>query len=370
MTHQKTKEVFFFERVLQLAEKGWGKTHPNPMVGALIEEDGGIVAEGYHRACGEAHAEVEALKILGRNPKSSARLFVSLEPCSNQERTPPCTRAIIESGIRKVFLSTTDPNPIHSGRGIDILRKAGIQVFMADEESNRRAERLNFIFNHNMIKGLPMIALKMAESANGMVSGEAGSSTRITGEQARADVMRWRRLFSAICVGSGTVLSDDPKLTSRREDEVWCPIRLVVDSHLSTLQEDVSDRKLYTDQFSDFTLILTTSIGMRNWRCMQRARNLGIEVKEVEMDEGGRASPTFLRNVLRELGLNSVFLEGGPTIARSLLEAGEIDYLFRYRSRSKLLGPNAVSGLNLNGCVLRNLIKDRWGDDTLEHGFL
>ena len=205
----------FFERTLVLARKGWGNTHPNPMVGALIIEDGKIVAEGYHSQAGSPHAEVEAMKSLGRTPKDMASIFVSLEPCSTTGRTPPCVQGILNAGIKRVYIGATDPNPAHAGRGIDILRDAGVHVEMANEEFQTRATRLNLIFNHNITTGNALVAIKLAESANGMLAEVKGQPSRITAAEARTDMMNWRRLFPAICVGSGTVLADNPTLTAR-----------------------------------------------------------------------------------------------------------------------------------------------------------
>ena len=198
-----------------LATKGWGNTHPNPMVGAMIVEDGKIVAEGYHSQAGSPHAEVEAIRALGRAPQDGASMFVSLEPCSTTGRTPPCVEGILNAGIKRIYIGALDPNPAHAGRGIDILRDAGVQVEMADEEFQARATRLNFIFNHNITTGNALVALKLAESANGILAEVSGQPSRITESEARTDMMNWRRLFPSICVGSGTVLADNPTLTVR-----------------------------------------------------------------------------------------------------------------------------------------------------------
>ena len=213
------------------------------MVGALVVERGEVVAEGYHHACGEPHAEIEALASLGRKPDPDAAMFVSLEPCSTHGKTPPCTGAILESGIKKVFVACADPNPNHSGTGLDLLRNSGLEVELGDERVQAQAERLNFIFNHNMKTGSPLIALKLAESANGMVAECMGQPSLVTGKEAREDVMLWRRLFPSICVGSGTVLADDPSLTARLPDKTWCPFRILVDSSLSTLGDEVAPAK-------------------------------------------------------------------------------------------------------------------------------
>lgn len=357
-------------RVLKLAQEGWGRTHPNPMVGALIVERGEIVAEGYHQACGGPHAEIEALSALGREPGPDAVMFVTLEPCSTHGKTPPCTDAILRSGIKKVFVASTDPNPKHAGRGIDLLGNAGVEVELAPGGIQERAERLNFIFNHNMRTGSPLIALKLAESANGMVAEQAGRSSRVTEDEARKDVMRWRRLFPAICVGSGTLLADDPSLTARLPDETWCPFRILVDSSLSTLGGEVAPRQVHVDEFPDRTVILTTAQGMANKERVSRAKEFGIRLIVTEEAKGGGIDPASLHTVLSDLGFNALYCEGGPTLARSLLESGQVDYLFRYRSSKLFEGTDALPGPGLDGYPVREPIEEMLGEDHLVHGFL
>ena len=359
----------FYARIFDLACKGWGKTHPNPMVGAMIVEDNEVVAEGYHECAGSPHAEVVAFSNLGRTPREGASIFVSLEPCSTFGRTPPCTHAIIQSGIKKVLVCCLDPNPEHSGRGLEILKNHGIEVTLAPESVQARFTRLNFIFNHQMKSGTPLVALKIAETSNGMVAEKAGHPSPITEAEARIDMMNWRRLFPAICVGAGTVLADNPSLTARIEGETWCPVRLVVDSRLSTLAPEVSSRKLYSDQFTDHTFILTTT-SLTSGQRIQRAEELGVKLVEVAADKNGRMLPTSLRTVLNKLELNSVYCEGGPSLAQSLLVADEIDYLFRYRSPKFFDSPDALAAPDLDQYELREPVQTILGEDRLTHGFL
>ena len=192
------------------------------MVGAIIVESGEVVADGYHKRAGSAHAEVEAFSKLGRRPMYGASMYVSLEPCSTHGRTPPCVDAIVQSGIKNVFIACLDPNPEHAGKGIEIMKKAGLSVHLGSKEIQAQATRLNFIFTHNMLTGRPLIALKMAETQNGMIAEIRGMPSRITEDEARANMMNWRRFFPAICVGAGTVLSDNPSLTARLSNEIWC----------------------------------------------------------------------------------------------------------------------------------------------------
>lgn len=340
------------------------------MVGALVVERGEIVSEGYHHACGQPHAEVEALASLGRKTTPDAAMFISLEPCSTYGKTPPCTEAILRSGIKKVFVACTDPNPKHEGVGLDLLRDSGLEVGLAPDPIRDEAERMNFIFNHNMLTSAPLIALKLAESANGMVAEHMAQPSVVTGAEARADVMRWRRLFPAICVGAGTVLADDPSLTARLPDETWCPMRIIVDSSLSTFDNKVGLRKAYVDEFSDRSIVLTTAKGMRNPVRVAKAKEFGIRLIEVESSGGGGIDPSRLRAILSRLSLNSLFCEGGPTFAQSLLASDQVDYLFRYRSPKLFEGENALPGPGLDECTVRNPIEAEFGDDRLIHGFL
>ena len=367
---KESEKKAFFERTLELARKGWGNTHPNPMVGAVIVEGGKIVAEGYHHIAGSPHAEVEAIKDLGRAPKDGASIFVSLEPCSTTGRTPPCVQGILNAGIKRVYIGATDPNPSHAGRGIAILRESGVYVEMADEEFQSQATRLNFIFNHSITTGKSLIALKLAESSNGMLAEVGGKPSRVTEEQARLDMMMWRRLFPAICVGSGTILADNPSLTARLPEETFCPIRLVFDSRLSTLEQSISPRTVYTDKFSSKTKVITTSVGLNNKDAVKRADELGISLIKAEDDDHGRIDLSDLRRILKDLDLNALYCEGGAKIANSLLDHNLANYLFRYQSPKLFSSPDALPGPALDDLNLREPITTQLGEDTLIHGFL
>ena len=276
----------------------------------------------------------------------------------------------MKSGITKVFVATTDPNPKHAGAGLDLLRNAEVEVELAPDSVRKEAERMNFIFNHNMVVGSPLVALKLAQSANGMVAERSGHPSSVTGEEARQDVMRWRRHFPAICAGAGTVLADDPSLTSRLPGETWCPVRILVDSSLSTFGSQVVPRKVYTDEFSARSVVLTTSKGMGNAERTARAKDLGVRLVEVEESDGGGVDPSSMLSLLSELSLNALYCEGGPTLARSLLESDQVDYLFHYRSPKLFEGEEALSGPGLDECRVREAIEEEFGEDSLTHGFL
>ena len=358
------------EQVLVLAEKGWGTTHPNPMVGALIEEDGQVVAEGFHLQAGGPHAEVVALENLGRKPKDGAVFYVSLEPCSSTGRTPPCTSAILDAGIKKVVVCAIDPDTRHAGNGLDFLREHGVEVLLAPTEVMDRATRLNFIFNQNVMQGRPLIALKMATSANAMVAERAGCPSRITGDAARADVMCWRRLFPSICVGSGTVIADDPSLTARLPDGAWCPVRIVVDSSLATLSPTFAPRKVYTDEHAHRTVVLTTARGMENHEAVAQAKENKVRIILAEPGSDGRVSPRSLRQALVDLELCGMYCEGGPALARSLLSAKEVDYVFHYQSPRTFNSPEALHGPDLASLKIKDVRKTMFGGDSLLHGYL
>ncbi|MDQ4107759.1 MAG: bifunctional diaminohydroxyphosphoribosylaminopyrimidine deaminase/5-amino-6-(5-phosphoribosylamino)uracil reductase RibD, partial [Actinomycetota bacterium] len=199
-------------RALELAARGWGRVSPNPLVGCVLVRDGRVVAEGWHEGPGTEHAEAMALRLAGDRARG-ATAFVTLEPCDHHGRTPPCSRALIDAGVEGVIAATGDPNPLVDGSGFRALRDAGltVEVGIFGEEASRQ----NVAFRTHVRTGRPHVVLKMASSLDGKAAARDGSSRWITGEDARADVQRWRAWSDAIVVGSGTVLADDPRLTVR-----------------------------------------------------------------------------------------------------------------------------------------------------------
>jgi len=321
------KRDIIMRRCLDLARQGWGLTHPNPMVGAAIIEGNRFVAEGFHAQAGQPHAEVVALEALGRRPKRGARLFVTLEPCSTFGRTRPCTDAIIEAGIRYVVVGAQDPNSDHQGRGLDILKAAGVKVetrVLADE-----CEDLNVIFNHWVARRTPLIAAKFATTIDGRIATRTGMSKWITGEAARLDVMRWRRLFPAIAVGAGTALQDQPRLTARRDDEPeWCPLRFVFDGKLRTaIGPDLTS--LYTDDFKEKTIVVTGEHAATGY--VRRLQDEGVHVWELPGVAGKVSFDVFRERCVSE-GIIGVLVEGGARLLSEILYEGQLDYAFAYRA--------------------------------------
>lgn len=359
----------YMRRALELARRGWGMTHPNPMVGALIVEDGEIVAEGFHAKAGEPHAEIMALRALGRKPEPDATLYVTLEPCCTHGRTPPCTEAIVAAGIKRVVVGATDPNPAHAGRGFEVLRAASVEI-----ESGVLAEEcadLNLIFNHWIVHKRLLLAAKIATTIDGRIACRTGESKWITGELARADVMRWRRLFPAIAVGAGTVASDDPQLTARLPEGEWCPLRFVFDAALSTATLNPLPR-LFTDDNRARTIIVTSD--RQHSVVVRKLVQLGVQVWQLPAADGAIDMAAFNQRCAQE-GITGVLVEGGSRLLSGLLKTRSLDYLLAYRAPRLFADAESIpvaTGLRVEmpkvGLQLAEVQHAVFGDDQLMRG--
>ena len=314
-------------RALKLATSVWGSTHPNPMVGAVIVEEGHVVAEGATAPDGGPHAERLALLARGKAPRPGATLYVTLEPCSTHGRTGACTDAIIAAGIRHVVVGATDPNPAHAGRGFDVLRAAGIEVVTGVLEAECR--ELNLVFNHWITHQTPLLAAKVASTLDGKLACRTGDSRWITNAAARADVHRWRRLFPSIAVGAMTILKDNPRLTARRAGEPeWSPWRFVFDGLLRT----VIDKNLpgvFTDEFRERTIVITTPHGGLGY--VRKLRDMGIKVWTFESPTQRVPFADFRKKCVEER-IAGVLVEGGAQLISELIRARQLDYLFAYHA--------------------------------------
>lgn len=333
MGHTRTEE--WMRHALVQARRGWGETHPNPMVGAVIVESSHVAAMGYHRRAGAPHAEVEVIRDLMRPAQPGSVLYVTLEPCSTIGRTGPCCEAIIKSGLKQVVVGALDPNPAHSGRGLDILRKAGIAVQSGVLDAECRD--LNIIFNHWITRQTPLLAAKVATTLDGYIATRSGQSKWITGHDARQDVMHWRRLFPAIAVGAGTVLIDDPSLTVRGGHEL-CPVRFIFDRRMRSLIAKPV-RKVYNDAFREKTIIVAGPRAPASRLAL--ARKLGIRVWQIDEGETARFIDAFRLRCASE-AICGVYIEGGSRLLSALLQAGQLDYLFAYRAPMLLADRKAV----------------------------
>ncbi len=359
----------YMRRALELARQGWGATHPNPMVGALIAEEGRIVAEGFHAKAGEPHAEIMALRVLGRKPAPGATLYVTLEPCSTHGRTPPCVEAIIAAGIKHVVVGATDPNPRHAGKGFEVLRGAGVEVVEGVLAAD--CADLNLIFNHWIVHQRPLLAAKVATTIDGRIACRTGESKWITGELARADVMRWRRLFPAIAVGAGTVASDDPQLTARLPEGEWCPLRFVFDAALSTATLNPLPR-LFTDAHRERTIIVTSD--RQHSVVVRRLVQLGVQVWQLPVVDGAVEMRAFNERCVRE-GITGMLVEGGSRLLSGLLKARAVDYLLSYRAPRLFADAASIpvaTGLRVElptvGLQLAEVRHAVFGDDQLMRG--
>ena len=357
-------------RALAVARSVWGTTHPNPMVGALIVEEGLVVAEGATAPDGGPHAERLALLARGKPPRPGATLYVTMEPCSTHGRTGACTDAIIASGIKRVVIGTHDPNPAHAGRGMEVLRAAGIEVI--DGVLAREAADLNLIFNHWITTGAPLLAAKSASTLDGKMACRTGESRWITNEISRADVHRWRRLFPAIAVGAMTVLKDNPRLTARRAGEAeWCPIRFVFDGLLRTVV-DKNFPALFTDEFRERTIVVTTPHGGLGY--VRKLRDMGITVWAFDSATQRVAFADFRKRCAEER-IAGVYVEGGAQLISEMLRARQLDYLFSYRSPMLFADDKSksiFSGMRperIDQAVrMADVTHETFGDDSLMRG--
>ncbi|MFV1997341.1 MAG: bifunctional diaminohydroxyphosphoribosylaminopyrimidine deaminase/5-amino-6-(5-phosphoribosylamino)uracil reductase RibD [Acidiferrobacterales bacterium] len=326
-------DVEIMTRALRLARKGLYTTHPNPRVGCVLVKNGEIVGEGWHQKTGEPHAEIYAVQEAGEKARG-ATAYISLEPCCHQGRTPPCTDALIQAGISEVVVAMTDPNPEVNGQGLQTLAKAGIKTSVGLLQPE--AEALNPGFIKRMQSQRPYVRLKQAISLDGRTAMASGESKWISGEAARADVQRLRAQSSAILTGSGTVLADDPSLNVRDLDIGRQPLRVVVDSVLST-PETARILSLEGD-----TLIVTASGDADRVAKFVKA---GAEVLCLP-GSVGRVDLSALLQHLAEQHVNEILVEAGSELSGGLLDAGLVDELIIYLS-PHIMGNNARGMFNL-----------------------
>ncbi|MBL9172806.1 MAG: bifunctional diaminohydroxyphosphoribosylaminopyrimidine deaminase/5-amino-6-(5-phosphoribosylamino)uracil reductase RibD [Verrucomicrobiales bacterium] len=327
-------------RALALARRALGETSPNPMVGAVLVRGGRILGEGWHHRAGGAHAEIEAMRDAEQRGERirGATLYVTLEPCSTQGRTPPCTEAILRRGIRKVVVAASDPNPKHAGRGFQLLRDQGVEVvegILAED-----ATRLNGGFNHWIQTGRPLVTLKVAMSLDGRIATETGESKWLTGPRARARVQGLRRAHDAILVGIGTVLADDPSLTLREPGRSGCRLRVILD----TRARIPAGSKVLTDAFRDRTVVVVGR-GAPARRLKELARHVDVWVAPLRR---GRVSLPWLIRRLGHREVTSLLVEGGGEVHATFLRERLAHRVALFYAPKILLGwnaPRAVGGV-------------------------
>jgi diaminohydroxyphosphoribosylaminopyrimidine deaminase/5-amino-6-(5-phosphoribosylamino)uracil reductase len=321
----------FMRRALTLAKRAAGCTSPNPMVGAVIVRKGKVIAEGYHRRCGDDHAEIVALKKTGGTAKG-ATMYVTLEPCNHYGRTPPCVDAVIKSGIQKIVIAMQDPNPLTKGKSVIKMRKAGLDVIVGVLEEE--AQELNRVFTKFITTGMPFVAVKFAQTLDGKIATAAGESKWITSEETRKYAGTLRNLYDAILVGRNTVEKDDPRLNAA--DPAKKIKKIIVDGKLS-----VSPRARFfgsTDPGDCFIAVSKEAPAMK----VKDFRAKGINVIVCPQKKGLISIP-FLFKKLAVEGITSILVEGGGQIVGSVLREGLADKVYAYIA-PKIIGDAKALG--------------------------
>ena len=353
-------DAFYMYRAIALARRGMGWTSPNPMVGAVIVKNGEIIGEGWHERCGGPHAERNALKSCRDDPRGAV-MYVTLEPCCHTGRQPPCTEALLDAGIARVVVGCGDPNPLVAGRGLEILRAAGVEV--EEHVLEEECMALNEVFFHYIRSKTPFAALKYAMTLDGKIAAYTGESRWISGEASRAHVQTLRGKYRGIMCGVGTVLADDPLLTCRMPNG-RNPVRIICDSRLRT---PLTSRLVRTA--GDVPLIIATA-------CADEDRyapylDAGAEIIRTPEKDGH----IDLRALMRDLGareIDGLLIEGGGTLNWSALEAGIVKKVYTYVAPKLLGGAFAKSPVGGRGFAVpdagpgfRILNVERMGEDVL-----
>lgn len=328
---------FFMHRAIELAKKGTGYVNPNPLVGAVIVKNGKVIGEGYHEKYGQLHAERNALANCSESAEA-ATIFVTLEPCCHYGKTPPCTEAIIENKIAKVVIGSKDPNPKVAGKGIEILKNAGIEVI--EGILKEECDKINDVFFHYISTNMPFVAMKYAMTMDGKIATYTGKSQWITGEKARQSVQESRNRYSAIMVGVGTVCKDDPLLTCRIEGG-RNPIRVVCDTNLSI---PLTSKIVQTAK--DIPTIIACSSSEQEK--ITNLENYGCQVAVLPKEEG-HVSLMEVMNYLADKKIDSVLLEGGGELNFSALKSGLVNKAEVYVAPKIFGGRNAKTAVEGNG---------------------
>lgn len=332
----------YMERAIQLAWRGLGRVNPNPLVGAVIVKDGRIIGEGCHEVYGQAHAERNALASCTEDP-AGATMYVTLEPCCHQGKQPPCTQAVIDSKVARVVVGSSDPNPMVAGKGVWMLREAGISV--ETDFLKEACDRLNPAFFHYIKTGRPLVVAKFAQSLDGRITPEPGQSFWLTGEESRRRAHEDRNRYAALLVGAGTVEVDDPSLTCRIEGG-RNPLRIVLDGKLTIPLES----QVVTTAGEVPTLVVHAQV--------EPSRVQQFEQTSVELlclpsaDDPAKVDLPALLDELGKRSIDSLIVEGGPQTHAAFFEAGLVDLVQAYVAPCVIGGtqaPGPVGGAGLIG---------------------
>ena len=355
-------------RALEMAGKAAGRTSPNPMVGAVIVKNGRMIAESYHKKAGRPHGEIEALRKAGKRARG-AQMFVNLEPCCHHGRTPPCTDAIIASGLKEVFVGMRDPNPLVAGKGIRRLKQAGIEVH--NGVLTPQCRRLKEEFAKYIQTGTPWVILKSALSLDGKIATATGQSQWITGPEARERVHRMRDRVDAILVGPGTVLKDNPRLTTRlKKGRGHNPARVILDA-----KAEIPLKARVFQRAAREQVVYVTSSKASAVR-LNRLRKTGVDIK-ILPNQSGHISLKKLIKMLGQMEITSLLIEGGSGLNASALKAGIVDKVVLFLAPLIIGGdtaPGVVGGPGVKSLKqalnLKNLTVTPVGADWMVEGYL
>lgn len=361
------RDETFMRQALRQARKGLGRTAPNPAVGAVIVKEGQVIARGFHKQAGMPHAEVEALGGAGSRAQG-ATMYVTLEPCNHQGRTPPCTQAILRSGLSRVVVGMKDPNPDVKGGGIQALKEAGVETTCGVLEEACR--QLNQAFICFVTRRRPFVTLKSALTLDGFTATAAGHSRWVTGERARREVHRLRDQHDAVMVGVGTVLADDPRLTVRlKHRPERQPLRVVADTHLRTPPEAFLVRTA-----REVPSVILHGLNADAQRAAALAR-AGVILKAVPLKDG-RLDLSSALSELAGMDVMSVLVEGGAALSGALIRERLVDRFLVFKALKLLGGGDGVPMAagpgpgRMDEClVLKDIRVRHMGPDLLISGY-
>lgn len=361
-------DIKYMKRAMELAQRGIGYTKPNPLVGAVIVKDGRIIGEGYHQIYGGNHAEINAF-LSAKEDVNGATMYVTLEPCSHFGKTPPCANAIVQKGIKKVVIGLMDPNPLVAGRGIEILKSNGIEVITGILEDE--GKKLNEIFLKYITTKLPFVILKTAMTLDGKLATVTGDSKWITNEQSRQYVHELRHRVSGIMVGIGTVLTDNPELTTRlKGGEGVDPVRIIVDT---TAKISLAAKVLNLASKAK-TIIATTEKADKER--LKDITNKGADIIVTPL-KNNKVDLDYLMRQLGQKGIDSVLLEGGAALNFSALKEGIVDKVVMFIAPKIIGGSSAktpVGGEGVSYMKDAMLLDDiqvlRFQEDIMIEGYI
>lgn len=359
-------DEIYMREALRIAAYASGRTTPNPLVGAVIVKDNRIVGQGWHRKAGTEHAEIHALHQAGELAKG-ADIYVTLEPCSHYGKTPPCCQAIIKAGIKKVIVAMTDPNPLVAGNGLKELKAAGIEV--VEGVCRDEAEKLNEVFLKWIVHKMPFIVVKTAMTLDGKIATVSGDSKWITNEKSRKFVHQLRDLYDGILIGIGTVLADNPTLTTRLDHLGKNPVRIIVDSKARIPLDSI----VITDKSAHTILAVTERASQEKIAALLQ---VGIEVI-VTKEKADQVDLSDLLKILAEKNICSILVEGGSRINYSFFVEHLVDKVHCFIAPKIIGGTDAASPIGGKGTFymkdayqLNDITTERFDEDILITGYV